>query len=131
VLTELGIDVVPAHAHILEVWNKVDLLPLERLGELQHDARRDERHPVLVSAVSGLGLDDLLREIDTRLGAADEILDVVVPGSQGQLINWLYENTDILNREATEEGALSIKLRVASEKKARVIGQLRKAGVVV
>src|SRR5690606_8991352 len=53
VLTELGTDVVPAHAHILEVWNKVDLLPLERLGELQHDARRDERHPVLVSAVSG------------------------------------------------------------------------------
>ncbi len=131
VLAELGIDAVPAHAHILEVWNKVDLLTPERLGELQHEAVRDERHPVLVSAASGEGLQALLNEIDGRLGKADALLDVVIPGSEGGLINWLYENTDILGRETTEEGALSLKLRVASEKKARVVGQLRKAGIAV
>ncbi|HPG88700.1 MAG TPA: GTPase HflX [Hyphomicrobium sp.] len=131
VLSDLGIDTLPADSHILEVWNKVDLLEADRLAELAGEAARDERCPVLVSAHSGAGLEDLFAAIDVRLGAADEVLNITVPGHEGQLIAWLYENAEILQRAATDDGALVLRVRVASEKKDRVIARLRTAGIPV
>jgi len=131
VLGDLGIDTAGAHGNILEVWNKADLLLPERLAELQLEALRNENAPVLVSAHTGSGLDGLLRAIDARLGQADEILDLHVPGHEGALIAWLYENGDVVSRSANDDGALRLRVRVASEKKDRIIGQLRKAGVHV
>ena len=131
VLGDLGIDTLPADRHILEVWNKSDLLAPERLAELHHDIARAERRPVLVSAQTGTGIADLLDAIDARLGRADEILDLVIPGHQGALIAWLYENTEVMTRAGDDAGNVTLRVRVASEKKERVIGQLRKAGVRV
>ena len=131
VLSDLGIDVLPADRHILEVWNKVDLLTPDRLSELQHEATRNERNPVLVSAATGQGIDALFAAIDARLGSADEVLDVIIPGHEGALIAWLYENTDVMSRTSADDGALHVRIRLASGKKDRAIAQLRKAGVKV
>lgn len=131
VLSDLGIDTIPADGHILEVWNKVDLLEPERLSELRREALRDERAPVPVSAITSAGLAQLLQSIDERLGKADEILELEIPGHQGALIAWLYENADVMARDTRDDGVLHMRVRVASEKKARIIGQLRKAGLAV
>ncbi len=131
VLADLGIDITPVESHILEVWNKIDLLSGDRRAELQHEGRRNTRPPVLVSAETGEGMAPLLQSIDTRLGASDEILDVIVPGGHGALLNWLHETSDVLAREARKDGSIELRLRVPSEKKARVIGQLRKNGISV
>jgi len=131
VLSELGIDTLPADRHILEIWNKIDLLSGDRRTELQHEAQRDERPPVLVSAATGEGIVPLLDAIDSRLSVADEILDVIVPGSLGSLLNWLHETCDVLAREARKDGSIELRLRIPSEKKDRVLGQLRKAGLKV
>jgi len=131
VLGELGIDTLPVESHILEVWNKIDLLSHDQRTEIQHEAQRNVRPPVLVSAATGEGIAPLLDTIDDRLSVADEIIDVVVPGSQGQLLNWLHETTDVLAREARKDGSIELRLRLPSEKKLRVLGQLRKAGLKV
>lgn len=131
VLADLGIDTMSAHGRILEVWNKSDLLSPEQMAELQLEALRNEALPVLVSAVTGQGIGGLLEALDTRLGHADEVLDLDVPGHAGALIAWLYENGDVMSRDTAENGALHMRVRVASEKKERIIGQLRKAGVQV
>jgi GTP-binding protein HflX len=131
VLGDLGIDTLHADGRILEVWNKVDLLTHERRGELQHESRRNAHPPVLVSAATGEGMAPLLDAIDTHLGAADEVLEVVVPGSNGALLSWLHESCDVLSREARRDGSIGLKLRAPSEKKARIIGQLRKNGIHV
>ncbi|PPC84249.1 MAG: GTPase HflX [Hyphomicrobium sp.] len=131
VLGDLGIDTLPADNHILEVWNKVDLLDSDRLGQLHNDAGREERHPVLVSAATGAGIDQLFDAIDARLGLADEILELKIPGHEGALIAWLYENTDVMTRSIGDDGAVQLKVRIASEKKGRVIAQLLKAGIHV
>ena len=131
VLGDLGIDTLPADNHILEVWNKVDLIEPARLSELQHDAARNERRPVLLSAVTGQGVDDLFAAIDARLGKGDETLDLVIPGHEGALIAWLYKNTDVVSRETADDGALKVRIRLAAEKKDRAIAALRKAGVRV
>ena len=131
VLGDLGIDTLPADSHILEVWNKVDLLSDDRQSELQLEAARGEKSPVLVSAATGQGLEALFGSIDARLGPADETLDLVIPGHEGALIAWLYENTDVITRKTSDDGALHLRIRAVSEKKARVIAQLRKAGLKV
>ncbi|RUO98846.1 GTPase HflX [Hyphomicrobium sp.] len=131
VLADLGIDTTPVESNILEVWNKIDLLTSERRGELQHEVKRNARPPVLVSAETGEGMAPLLETIDTRLGASDEIIDVIVPGSAGALLNWLHETGDVLAREARKDGSVELRLRIPGEKKDRVIGQLRKNGISV
>ena len=131
VLGDLGIDTLPADSHILEVWNKADLLTAARASELQHELARDERPPVLLSAQTGEGIAALLDAIDARLGSADEILDLEIPGHEGALIAWLYENADVMSRSDGEDGALHMRVRLASEKKERVLSRLRKAGLRV
>lgn len=131
VLKDLGIDTDAADCALLEVWNKIDRLSEERVQELQHSARRDDRKPVPVSAVTGEGIDALLDAIDMRLGRTDEILEVRIPGTAGALIAWLYETTDVLSRVTTDDGDLDIKLRLPSERKSRILARLQASGVIV
>jgi GTPase len=131
VLSDLGIDTLPVESNLLEVWNKIDLLSTERRAEIQHEISRNARPPVLVSAETGEGMAPLLHSIDARLGASDEILDVILPGSAGALLNWLHETSDVLAREARKDGSIELRLRVPSEKKERVVGQLRKNGIII
>jgi GTP-binding protein HflX len=131
VLGDLGIDTLPVDNHILEVWNKIDLVSHERRGELQHESRRNARPPVLVSAATGEGMAPLLDSLDAHLSTADEVLDLIVPGSEGALLSWLHESCDVLAREARKDGSIELRVRVPSEKKASIIGKLRKAGLKV
>ncbi len=129
VLGGLGIDTVPAESHILEVWNKSDLLSPVTRAEAASAARFDERRPILISAKTGAGLEALRDAIDARLGAADEIVTLTIPPEEGRLLNWLYEHGDILARAEDDRGQLTLTVRIASEKKGRLLHQLQKAGV--
>ncbi len=128
VLGDLGIDTVPAHCHILEVWNKIDLLSPVTREEAINMSRFQERQPALVSAITGDGIPELLDAIDARLGASDAILDITIPANDGRLIAWVHENTDVLTRTTDEEtGALRLTLRTTPENKARLESQLSKS----
>ncbi|MGI9403182.1 MAG: GTPase HflX [Hyphomicrobium sp.] len=128
VLNELGIDTVTADSHILEVWNKIDLLSPVTREEARSAAQWPEGRPVLVSATRGEGMDDLLAAFDARLGRGDEILDLVIPAHEGGLVNWLYEEAQVLEREALETGEVRARVRIAGEKKERLLAQVRRAG---
>ena len=130
VLTDLGIDTLAADAPILEVWNKVDLLSEVTREQAASAARWAEHPPVLVSAATGEGIDSLLTEIDARLGKGDSILELVIPAHEGRLINWLYEEAEVLDREALDSGDVRAKVRIAAEKKQRLLAQAHRAGVI-
>jgi GTP-binding protein HflX len=131
VLAELGIDTLPVEGSILEVWNKIDLLPPMTRQDALHAARFAERRPVLVSAATGEGIDGLLQAIDDRLGEADATLDVVVPAHEGRLLNWLHEEAEVLERESLPGGEVRVRLRIAAEKRERLNAQVRRAGAAV
>ena len=131
VLAGLGIDVQSAHAPILEVWNKVDLLSAITRVEAENAARFAERGPVLVSAATGEGMDALLVAIDKRLGVGDEIIDLVIPAQEGRLINWLYEEAEVLERNPLETGDVHATVRVAADKRDRLLAQMRRAGATL
>ncbi len=129
VLGEIGIDTAPASSHILEVWNKTDLLEGETREAVLSQARFREPPPALISAITGDGIERMLDLIDARLGVADEIMSVAVPAHEGRLLHWLFENADVLSQETDDEGVTTASVRIASEKKPKLLHEMRKAGL--
>lgn len=129
VLGDLGVDTVAADGSILEVWNKIDLLSPVTRDEAMAAARFRTPQPVMISAVTGQGLDELLDRIDSRLGQGDEIVTVSVPAKDGRLIAWLHEHGHVLEQESDEEGTVTARVRIASEKKLKLMHELKRAGL--
>jgi GTP-binding protein HflX len=124
VLSSLGIDLENVASPIIEVWNKADLLSPILREEVEAVLRYRERKAVLISAETGEGIEDLLRAIDSSLGGGDEIISLRLPNHEGRLLHWLHENTDVLSRAACEDGTLHLTVRIASEKKGRLLALL-------
>ncbi len=131
VLADLGIDTVPADSHILEVWNKIDLLEGERRQDQLASANFAKRVPVAISAITGEGVDALLTAIDNRLGQADALLQLTIPARDGRTLAWLYEEADVLERSTNAQGDTDLSLRIPSEKRERLVTLLRKAGIAI
>ncbi|MEM9592406.1 MAG: GTPase, partial [Pseudomonadota bacterium] len=126
VLADLGIKADEEHDRVLEVWNKADLLDATELEHAHNEAVR--HNAIVVSAVSGQGLDTLLTEIETRLNQRRQTLELVVQPQEGALSNWIYENCEVMSRADIGDGAVSLRIRVAPEKRdklARVAGASR------
>jgi len=117
ILSELGLR-SGAEGRILEVWNKIDALDLERQGALRLAARGfdPQRRPVLVSALTGEGLDELLARIETILAASRVTLALELEPEDGQGLAWLHSHAEVLSREAREDGGSRLLVRVAPER---------------
>jgi GTP-binding protein HflX len=129
VLASLGIDTANPETVPLEVWNKVDKLLPERREQLVNAAQRLDPAPVLVSAATGEGLDELRDAIEQRLGRGDDIVELTLPPSEGKLAHWIHQNAEVLAREANGDGEVHFRVRVNAPAKARLEAQARKAGV--
>jgi GTPase len=85
----------------LEIWNKVDALSAEQRETLDGEAAR--RHDViLVSALTGEGIDDLRRRVADCLRDGAEHRRVSLTVSDGERIAWLHARGEII--EETIEG---------------------------
>jgi GTP-binding protein HflX len=114
VLAELGVDVEGHGGKILEVWNKIDLLgEADRLA-LESRAARLDPAPVLVSAHSGEGLDELKRRIAEFLGSGDVVRSFEIHSDEGALIHWLYQHGEVRGREDCEDGQTRIEVRLTT-----------------
>ncbi|MBV8684935.1 MAG: GTPase HflX [Caulobacteraceae bacterium] len=100
VLDELGVG-EGSGRRVLEVWNKLDLVPQERRDELKADARR--RGAVLVSAQTGEGREALLARIGELLDAYPERIFHLDP-EDGEALAWLYRHGRVVERHETEDG---------------------------
>ena len=125
VLGDLGVDEKEAERRVQEVWNKIDRLTPSERDEVENQARRMDPHPVLVSAVSGEGIDALLAEIERRVSGNDEVIDLTLPSSAGKLTHWLYENAEVLSRDMDEAGQTHFRVRVDAVRKARLEARMR------
>ena len=121
VLTDLGIS-AEGQGRIVEVWNKADLLPeaeRERLREIA--MRREPTHaPILVSALTGEGVDTLLDAIEMRLSEGRISLIVTVSADDGEGLAWLYREAEVLSRQEKDDGTLGLSLRVSPEAEGRI-----------
>ncbi|MDR3408111.1 MAG: GTPase HflX [Methylovirgula sp.] len=113
VLAELGID-FEKPGRVLEVWNKVDAVDAERALVLLNAARRRpaKARPVLISALTGQGVDELLARVESLLASERVTLDLALEPSDGQGRHWLYEHTEVLSRREAGEGGLLLTVSV-------------------
>jgi GTPase len=120
VLTELGIE--DNDTRVIEVWNKIDRLNLDERTRTFNLAERQEnrRRPLLVSALSGEGIDGLLVAIETRLGEKRRTLELSIDPSDGAGLSWLYRHSEVLSRELREDGRLAVSVR-ADPKNAEMV----------
>jgi GTPase len=118
ILDELG--VAAGAERVIEVWNKLDRLdPERRQAALGDDGAGGDRS-LAVSALTGEGTDRLLEAIEARLAHGRSCLAIELEGADGQGLHWLYENTEVMARESSDDGRIRLKVRVAPEKVARV-----------
>jgi GTP-binding protein HflX len=117
VLREIGIEPETGN-RIIEVWNKADILPEDQAAGFAERAasRPADARPVIVSALTGQGIDELLQRIETMLTAGRSEFSIAVPMTDGASLAWLHENTEVLSRASGRNDSFDIRVRVAPER---------------
>jgi GTPase len=114
ILSELGIG-ENRREHIIEVWNKADQLPDDLAAMRQAQAARQE-DCVLVSALTGRGLEELRSLIEAKLGKDLDVYEAVLDPTDGQGQAWLYDKGEVLGREQLEDGRVVLTVRLGADK---------------
>ncbi len=106
ILAELGVAGRPT----LHVWNKVDLLPQDQRIQLQKSAAHPPEGtepPVLVSAITGEGLDELLQRMDNALPAEPvERLSLRLPLTEGRTVAMVHALGHVFRSELDDSHML-------------------------
>jgi GTP-binding protein HflX len=104
---------------MLEVWNKIDRLDANQRARIANIAERSpaELRPVLVSAVTGEGIDGLVTAIETRLAAGRVLIELDLDPADGAGVSWLHRHTEVLSKAMDEvSGRLAMTVRAAPDR---------------
>jgi len=94
VLKEIGADEAPR----IEAWNKIDLLGAAEAEAVRAEAARRE-DVVVISALSGEGVEAMLATVSSRLRKGAKVRNVTLSASDGELIAWLHANGEVLSHD--------------------------------
>lgn len=110
---ETGLELPP----IIEAWNKADLLSSER-REVLAIAAQEAASPaaVLVSAVNGEGLEELVGLIESSLMKGATELTLLLKPSDGAARAWLHENGDIVSETIADNGNITLTVRLPRDR---------------
>ena len=94
VMTSLGLE-EGAGPPSIEVWNKIDNVDADTRAALEGEAaRRDD--VILLSALSGDGVEALRDAVAQRLSRGDELRRLQVPVGDGERIAWLHSRGTVM-----------------------------------
>ena len=117
VLDDIGIDEHSRDDHLLHIFNKADIadeavyLPFTQTGE--------NGRTMTVSALSGSGVDDLLKQIDQYFSQRDADCQIIINPEQAAASAWLHQHASILEAHYNAEGQHIVRVRLSSANKAR------------
>jgi GTP-binding protein HflX len=103
ILQDLGID-SEKDERIIEVLNKIDRLAGRERAALINRSKRQEKTAV-VSALTGAGIDNLLKTIDGLLGKDQQVVHADISLADGKALAWLYRRGHVIERKDDEEFA--------------------------
>ncbi|NWF69674.1 MAG: GTPase HflX [Chloroflexi bacterium] len=99
-LAEIDVPAIPR----LLAWNKMDLWSGETLPTLSDSHTYLEQ--IRVSAAAKTGIADLLKAIEQGLAVTSYHSTLLIPHTQGDLLAYLYEHSQVENRVDREDGVL-------------------------
>ena len=100
VLAEIGAS-GEGGAPLIEAWNKIDLLSGEELERVHAEAKRRD-NVVVISALSGEGVADMLDCVTAHLRKGAKVHKVRLPASSGEAIAWLYAHGEVLDQHRSD-----------------------------
>jgi GTPase len=107
VLAEIGVE-----APRMEAWNKLDSLEAEQRGLVEADAaRRDD--VMLISALTGEGVEQLTRMVSDRLTTANRVRHIELPLTDGAAAAWLHEHGEVIGQETIDGDLLAFDVRLS------------------
>ncbi len=118
ILRQLGVDPhsdAPGKPALIEVWNKIDRLDADEKVRLRNlvERRPEEQRPVLVSAISGEGIDVLEAAVERHLAAGRVLIELVLDPADGAGVSWLHRHTEVLHKAADDTtGRIGMTVRV-------------------
>jgi GTP-binding protein HflX len=113
VLDQLGIA-EEGHDKVIEVWNKIDQLDRDAV-EAMKTVRTTTEGPLLISAVTGEGVDELLSRIEGELSDEDSVMNIVLPLDEMTMLPWIYENAHVISRQDADDGSVILEIRAGRE----------------
>ena len=122
VLRQLGIDRENGAFEkraIIEVWNKVDRLDAAERARVRNAADRHPPtlRPVLVSAATGEGMDDLGAAIEAHLAAGRVLIELEVDPADGAGMSWLHRHTEVIHKGLNDRtGRIAMTVRAEAER---------------
>ncbi len=121
ILKDLGVN-PNDETRLIEVWNKSDLLSDDERARVSglSLARSETTRPVIVSAITGEGIETLLQEIERRIARESLVFALTLAPTEGRLLNWLYEDAEVLERRDGEDATIHLVVRILADKEARL-----------
>ena len=102
IITSMGVSETTP---VLELWNKVDLLPAEDAQALMTRAERNA-DIFSLSALSGQGTEKVLEAIAATLNASAEAEELTLDHTDGKRRAWLYAQGVVMSEETRENDSL-------------------------
>ncbi|MEM9332291.1 MAG: GTPase HflX [Pseudomonadota bacterium] len=114
ILAQLGIE-QEGHGRTVEVWNKTDLLNKEELDALQKRVANNPEDQLLISAVTGEGVDALLSLIEEVIAGNDDVVEIRLPVDEMSMLPSIYEHAHIIERNDLDDGSVRLMIRANNE----------------
>jgi GTPase len=110
-LSDVGVsDKTP----VIEVWNKIDRLPLDETIHWQEEALR-KKNRVALSAVTGKGIDKLCESLCSELSSGYHQMVLTLKPEQGKELAWLRENSMVQDYHAYDTGVIVLGTRISEK----------------
>ncbi|WP_370308937.1 GTPase HflX [Sphingobium abikonense] len=107
----------PAPPPIIEAWNKLDLLDEDAAELIREQAARRE-DVVILSALTGEGVDRLQRMISDHMTRGAKVYDLRIPVSDGAALVWLHEHGEVLHSTISAD-VINVEVRLSDATFAR------------
>ncbi|MGE0499833.1 MAG: GTPase HflX [Rhizobiaceae bacterium] len=124
ILGDLDVDASDT-THVVEVWNKIDLLDDANRQRLLAEGAAHKSPPVAVSAITGEGVGALLALIEGRVAGELRSVDLLLGPAQHWLVDWIYRNGDVTRREDRDDGGVALSVRTTSAMADEMIARVR------
>ncbi len=112
---ETGLDQPP----MIEVWNKADALDESTRSVLATRAAGLTPPALMVSALTGQGVDELLFAIEAALFRNRRPRRVTIPAADGRLHAWLHNNCEVASEMLEGEDRVTLEVFMTDEDVAR------------
>ena len=113
VLGDLGLT-DENRSHMIEVWNKADLLDADhRAGMLAKAERQDD--VALISSLNGEGIDHFLDLVEKKLAKTSTLYELTLEPSDGKGLAWAHQRGEVIDRRVYEDGRTKLTLRLDAD----------------